>query len=49
MPLDEKLLTFKNEIQNGLAEISKNYAYIDEKVNKPEYVCLLHFLALLED
>ena len=40
MPLDEKLLTFKNEIQNGLAEISKNYAYIDEKVNKPEYAFL---------
>ena len=40
MVLDEKLLTFKNEIQNGLTEICNNYSYIDEKVNKPEYAFL---------
>ncbi len=37
MELKDKLIAFRNEIHNGLLEISKNYRYITDKVEKREY------------
>ena len=40
MELNEKLTSFKQEIENGLSEIANSFSYIDEKVQKPEYAFL---------
>lgn len=44
MELKDKLIAFRNEINNGLKDIVDKYLYIDNKLEKPEYSFLYWIL-----